>query len=662
MPPSNTDARTLRANGTNRSLPARALLSFLGLITLHLAVLPGALAQEQRYLAPPGHVGPPLALHATTNRAFQGIPSLAVAREGRLWATWYAGVTPNEDGNNYVVVSTSGDGGATWQEVLVIDPDAGGPARAFDPELWLAPDGRLFVFWAQGVGDNDEARVAAALRGGVWCVSTATPNIARPKWSAPRRLTDGVMMCKPLALSTGEWVLPASTWRLDDHSARMVVSTDRGATWSLRGACHVPLADRGHDEHMLVERRDGSLWLLARTRYGIGESVSTDRGRTWPELKPSAIPHPTTRFFVSRLKSGNLLLVKHGSMETRSSRSHLTAFLSEDDGRTWTGGLLLDERIGVSYPDGQQATDGVIRIAYDYSRVGARHILFASMREEDVAAGKDVSGAVRLRQLVSEASGGQEKPGQSRKNGAVHLPPQAGFPVDAEFFSVEGRPAFLAVSAKAPAGKPRPWVLFAPSLPNSPNQHEEWMLRQLLEAGVSIAGIDVGESHGNPAGRAHYSALHRELTERRGMAPKAVLLGRSRGGLMTLCWAAENPEKVAAFAGIFPVCDIASWPGLAKAAPAYGMTPAELQANLAAHNPIDRLAPLAAAKIPLFAIHGDADKLVPLDANSALLKSRYTALGGEMELIIPPGQGHTHWEGFFRCRELVEFVVKHAHR
>ena len=167
MPPSNTDARTLRANGTNRSLPARALLSFLGLITLHLAVLPGALAQEQRYLAPPGHVGPPLALHATTNRAFQGIPSLAVAREGRLWATWYAGVTPNEDRNNYVVVSTSGDGGSTWREVLVIDPDAGGPVRAFDPELWLAPDGRLFVFWAQGVGDNDEARVSAALKGGV---------------------------------------------------------------------------------------------------------------------------------------------------------------------------------------------------------------------------------------------------------------------------------------------------------------------------------------------------------------------------------------------------------------------------------------------------------------------------------------------------------------
>jgi hypothetical protein len=391
-------------------------------IALLLAMLARVEAQEQAFLAPPAHVGPPLALHATKNRAFQGIPSLAVAREGRLWATWYAGVTPDEDRNNYVVVSTSGDGVATWQEVFTIDPDAGGPVRAFDPELWLAPDGRLFVFWAQAVGDNDEARVAAALKGGVWCVSTDTPNIARPKWSAPRRLTDGIMMCKPLALSTGEWVLPASTWRLDDHSARMVVSADRGATWSLRGACHVPLADRGHDEHMFIERRDGSLWLLARTRYGIGESVSTDRGRTWPELKASAIPHPTARFFITRMGSGNLLLVKHGSMAARSSRSHLTAFVSKDDGRTWSGGLLLDERVGVSYPDGQQAADGVIRIAYDFSRVGARHILFASFREEDVAAGRDVSGAVRLRQLVSEASGGQEKTNPAPKKSPTVKP------------------------------------------------------------------------------------------------------------------------------------------------------------------------------------------------------------------------------------------------
>lgn len=42
----------------------------------------------------------------------------AAAPAGRLWAAWYAGVTPSEDHNNYEVLSTSGDGGATWKEVL----------------------------------------------------------------------------------------------------------------------------------------------------------------------------------------------------------------------------------------------------------------------------------------------------------------------------------------------------------------------------------------------------------------------------------------------------------------------------------------------------------------------------------------------------------------
>jgi hypothetical protein len=122
------------------------------------------------------------------------------------------------------------------------------------------------------------------------------------------------------------------------------------------------------------------------------------------------------------LSSGNLLLVKHGSMKTRSSRSHLTAFVFKDDGRTWTGGLMLDERVGVSYPDGQQSADGLIRIIYDYNRVTDREILMATFREADVEAGNAVSGAVRLRQLVSEASGGQEKPKPAPKKSAAIRP------------------------------------------------------------------------------------------------------------------------------------------------------------------------------------------------------------------------------------------------
>jgi predicted neuraminidase len=227
------------------------------------------------------------------------------------------------------------------------------------------------------------------------------------QWSAPRRLCDGVMMCKPLVLSSGEWALPVSFWhRRDARSAGMVVSRDQGETWRERGACDVPPDARSHDEHMLVERRDGSLWMWVRTKDGIGESVSTDRGHTWSVLQPASIQHPSTRFFIRRLESGNLLLVKHGPIRERTGRSHLTAYLSSDDGNTWSGGLLLDEREGVSYPDGQQGPDGMIHIIYDHSRTGAREILMARFAEEDVVSGKLGSAGASLRMEVSKVPPG----------------------------------------------------------------------------------------------------------------------------------------------------------------------------------------------------------------------------------------------------------------
>jgi predicted neuraminidase len=87
----------------------------------------------------------------------------------------------------------------------------------------------------------------------------------------------------------------------------------------------------------------------------------------------------------------------------------LTAYVSKDDGETWQGGLPLDERSSVSYPDGQQSEDGTIRIIYDYSRTGERHILMATFREQDVLAERLVSEDAKLRQVVSDASGGSTK-------------------------------------------------------------------------------------------------------------------------------------------------------------------------------------------------------------------------------------------------------------
>lgn len=370
------------------------------LVTALAAVTP-AISEENKsaFLQPPALAGQATPDHAVTNRAFQGISSMAVSPGGRLWVIWYAGETPGEDQNNYVVLSTSGDGGKTWTEALVVDPDGPGPVRAFDPEIWISPDGKLRIFWAQAIGHDGTVS-------GTWMMDTADVESASPEWSKPVRITDGIMMCKPIALANGEWLAPISTWWIEG-SARLAVSRDEGSSWTFRGKANVPAEHRTFDEHMFVERKDGSLWMLVRTKYGIGESISTDGGATWPEVTPSSISHPPARFFIKRLASGNLLLVKHGPLDKQSGRSHLTAYISKDDGKTWEGGFVFDERNGVSYPDGQQGSDGTIYITYDFDRTGEREIYFAAFREEDAAAGRAVSDAVQLRQVVSKASGGR---------------------------------------------------------------------------------------------------------------------------------------------------------------------------------------------------------------------------------------------------------------
>lgn len=355
---------------------------------------------------------PPLPAFAPETRKWQGIASIERAPGGRLWATWYTGGSGEEPGN-YVVLATSGDDGETWTDpALVVAPPS--PARAFDSALWVDPTGRLWFFWSQAADHHVDGRV------GVWAMTTDAPDDAAPAWSEPRRLCNGIMMNKPTVLKDGTWLLPAAVWecagpKLPETAAErfsnVIASTDNGKTWARRGGADVP--NRHFDEHMVVEREDGSLWMLVRCSDGIGESVSTDGGVTWSPGQFSGIPGPSSRFHIRRLPSGKLLLITHhfqGEKATRDpqARSHLTAYLSGDDGRTWTGELILDERGGISYPDAGIAPDGTVYAIYDrergdqYAPGDAREILMAVFTEEDVMRGDFVSPGARQRVIVSK--------------------------------------------------------------------------------------------------------------------------------------------------------------------------------------------------------------------------------------------------------------------
>src|SRR5690606_14978398 len=196
-----------------------------------------------------------------------------------------------------------------------------------------------------------------------------------------------------------------------------------------------------------------------------------------------------------------------------------------------------------------------------------------------------------------------------------------------ESFELEGRPAFVVLPPKEKQSQPQPWIMYAPTLAAYPDINEKWMHEQFLDAGLAVAGIDAGEAYGSPQGQELMSALYDELTKNRHFATKPCLLGRSRGGLWVSSWAIANPDKVAGIAGIYPVFDLRTYPGLEKAAHAYELTVSQLESGLAELNPISKVESLAKAKIPVFIIHGDIDEVVPLKENSATVAEIYKSNG-----------------------------------
>ncbi|WP_029391092.1 sialidase family protein [Streptomyces xiaopingdaonensis] len=352
------------------------------------------------------------------HRKWQGIPSVERTRGGRLYVNWYTG-QETETSGNFVVVTTSDDDGSTWSGPRFVVEHDDPAVRVYDPTLWRDPADRLWLTWNQSSGFFDG-------RIGVWAATSDNPDDDEPVWSAPRRIANGIMMNKPTVLSDGTWLFPAAIWAChtatEEHPleqerfSNVYASTDGGETVSYLGGADIP--NRSFDEHMIVERRDGTLWMLVRRFDGVGESFSEDGGRTWTPGRLSHVDGPCSRFHIRRLPSGRLLMINHadfgdrrpreeieqqGDVKEWKGRTNLTAFLSDDDGVSWPHRLLLDDRDDVSYPDAAIADDGRFFVVYDHDRFGDRAVYLARFTEDDILAGRMESDGSASRMLVNRA-------------------------------------------------------------------------------------------------------------------------------------------------------------------------------------------------------------------------------------------------------------------
>ena len=134
---------------------------------------------------------------------------------------------------------------------------------------------------------------------------------------------------------------------------------------------------------------------------------------------------------------------------------------------------------------------------------------------------------------------------------------QDGLPKTAQTFEIDGYKAFIYPAPQPAPGKP--WLWYAPTLNGISLVQRKMYFDNVMHAGIGIAGFDLGEVRGAPASTAKFSRFYERMVDR-GWSSKPILLGQSRGGLMMLSWAVSNSDKVRDFVGIYPVCNLASWP------------------------------------------------------------------------------------------------------
>lgn len=234
---------------------------------------------------------------------------------------------------------------------------------------------------------------------------------------------------------------------------------------------------------------------------------------------------------------------------------------------------------------------------------------------------------------------------------------------------VENKSFKIIAPKKAAPGKPWLWrSLFWTALP------KVWRADlKLVEEGYHIV-LAFGDVSGHPRGNDTIDTAYKYVVSEHGFAKQCNMASFSRGTLSLFRWAHSNPEKVASIYVDNGVCNIRSWPAgkvvpgnensIAPGAPkswalfkkSFGYT-TDAEALASKESPIDLLAPLAEAKVPILMVSGLKDVAVPHAENDAIMIQRYEKLGGHIELILEENKGHTH--GMKDPSGILAFIRKH---
>lgn len=258
--------------------------------------------------------------------------TIAEGKQG-LVAAWFGG-TREKDPDVGVWLSRQVDRKWTAPIEVASGVQSDGTRHpCWNPVLFQPSSGPLLLFYK--VGPDPQKW---------WGMLTRSDDGGR-SWSQPERLPSpiiGPVKNKPIELAGGVILCPSSSefdgWRV--HFDR---TTNLGRTWEQIGPIHDG-KELGLIQPSILQHGGGNLQILCRSKGAgkIGESWSSDNGRTWSKPTLTELPNPNSGTDAVTMADGRHVLIYN---HTSKGRSPLNVAVSSD-GKHWQGALLLENQPG----------------------------------------------------------------------------------------------------------------------------------------------------------------------------------------------------------------------------------------------------------------------------------------------------------------------------
>lgn len=256
-------------------------------------------------------------------------------KDDEVLAAWFGGT--HEKHLDVAIWVARREGGKWSEPVKAADMQ---DIPHWNPVLFRDDNGKVYLFYKVGKIIPE------------WYTMLTTSDDNGITWTEPEELVKGdiggrgPVKNKPIKLTNGSWLGPASIELGGRWNAFVDISADNGKTWTKSNLVpidHEKLQGKGIIQPTLWESSPGKVHMLLRSTEGhIYRSDSEDGGWTWSKAYPTELPNNNSGIDLVKMENGNLVLVYNPVKGNWAARTPIVCSISRDNGLTWEDTFVLD--------------------------------------------------------------------------------------------------------------------------------------------------------------------------------------------------------------------------------------------------------------------------------------------------------------------------------